>query len=216
MAEVKLTAPNNSFANKNGAPQPTNTKPDIPTMQPVVKGPVKLKEPTKMEKLRTDAKNAGKNVMVNTVWPSIKNMILQAVNGCLSMIFFPDGSKKPVGSSIPSMISYTAYNSFYDKSGQTKPRVINMSEPVFKNPIVCSMDEATDIINAMREVIATYGFARWSTLYELCGMQTTNWQGANKYGWTSVESTMINTVHDANGNVAFELRMPKASPIDDE
>ena len=211
MAEYKTPA--NSFAARNGQVQPQET----PKAAKVVSGKVVLKTPSRAEKLKEDGKNALKSVIVNTIAPSVKDLILNAVWNGLSMVFFPDGSRKPSGYSPASRVSYYGgstyhgYGSYYD----AQPKIVNVSEPAFRNPIMASMGDANAVIDAMRDTIRTYGFATWGTLYELCGMDSQNWQGTTKYGWTSVESTTIATVHTADGQIAYELRMPKASPIDD-
>ena len=217
MAEYQT--PNNSFASK-GVPQ--TTTPERPKVEKVVEGKVTLKEKSKFEKVKEDGKSALKNVMTNTVAPSVKDLVLNTIWNWLSMIFFPDGSRRPTYSSPASRVSYynsgySNYGSYYDRAGNGtyKPKVVNMSEPAFKNPLMASISDANAVIDAMRGTIEQYGFATWSTLYDLCGMENANWQGANKYGWTSVESTTIATVYTADGQMAYELKMPRCSPIDD-
>ena len=218
MAEYKT--PSNSLASK-GAPQQPVAKPAV---QKVVSGAVTLKQPTRAEKFKEDGKNALKSVMANTVAPSIKDLILNAIWNGLSMIFFPDGSRRPRSGGTPAgsvyygSSSYNNYGSYYQygRSATTQqPKVVSTVDPLFRNPVLCSMADASAVIDAMRDTIRTYGFATWATLYDLCGMDSQNWQGTTKYGWLSVEQTVINTVHLESGQIAYELRMPKASPIDD-
>ena len=218
MAEVKYNTPSNSLAIKNN-----NTvvpaKTEQPKVNSVVAGKVALKEKTKSEKLKENSKNALKTVITNTIAPSVKDLILNAIWNGLSMIFFPDGHQRPFSFTLASRVNYgssgySSYSSYYGR-GNNQPKVINAVEPAFKNPILYNIDDARLVIDAMRQVINEYGFATWSTLYDLCNIDTHNWQGSTKYGWVSVESTMIDTVYDANGVMAYELRMPKASPIDD-
>lgn len=210
MAEINYSTPSNSNTQK---------KPEPPKVNKVVTSEVTLKKPSRGEKLKEEAKASFKNVMTNTVAPSIKDLILNAIWNGLSMIFFPDGSHRPTYGSTPaSRVSYynNAYNrygSYYDRN-QPKATV-SIAEPAFRNPLMGSIQDANAVIDAMRDTIHTYGFATWSTLYDLCGMDSANWQGTTKYGWTSIESTTISTVHTADGQLAYELRMPKACPIDD-
>ena len=190
-----------------------------PKVHKVISGNAKLKEPTKSEKFREDSKNALKSVMENTVKPSIKDMILNAIWNGLSMIFFPDGSHRPGGYTSASKVYYGAstynnYGSYYGSTKPQTPKALNPAEPIFRNPIVPTMQDANDVINHMRATIEEYGFATWATLYDLCGMDNTNWQGTTNYGWTSVETTRINTIHIEDGQIAYEIMMPRSSPID--
>ena len=209
MAEVQYNTPSNSLKSKQ--PVVENHK------KAVVSGNVVLKEKTKSEKFRENVKNASKNVMINTVAPSIKDLILNAIWNGLSMIFFPDGNHRPIsGRTNASSVYYGGgYTSYGSASRNQQPKIASITEPTFRNPLMASIQDANAVIDAMRDCIATYGFVTWSDLYDLCGMDSQNWQGTTKYGWTSVESTIVSTVHTANGEIAYELRMPKASPIDD-
>lgn len=224
MAEYKT--PSNSLRSKEiGTTATASAKPEErKSLQKVVQGNAQLKEKTRAEKLKETSKSAFKSVMVNTVVPHVKDTILSAIWNGLSMIFFPDGAHRPVGGSSPASrvyygsSSYNSYGSYYGRSNpaQTEAQKIIAGTPAFRNPLLASINDANAVIDSMRAVIAQYGFATWSDLYDLCGMDTANWQGTTKYGWTSVESTMISTVTTANGQIAYELRMPKASPIDDD
>lgn len=214
---AEYITPSNSNASKN---VPALSSDGIPKQDKVISGNAKLKEPTKAEKLKEDSKNALKSVMTNTVGPSIKDMILNAVWNGLSMIFFPDGSHRPGGYTSAGKVYYGAstynnYGSYYNSGKPQVPKAHSPVDPVFKNPIVLSIQDANEVINHMRAIIEQYGFATWATLYDLCGMDTPNWQGTTKYGWTSVEYTTIATIHTADGQIAYEIRMPRSSPIDD-
>ena len=216
MAEIKL--PPNSFAGKG---TPAKTKQGPPKMEKVVQNEVQLKKPSKAEKLKASASSAAKNVMVNTIGPSIKDMILNAVWTGLSMIFFPDGSRKPNYNSTLSRFgynpTYTSYGNYYYGSKpkeQVVPTVTSLQQ-VFQNPIFETMTEAKDVVDKIQEVINTYGFATWATLYEFCSIDSANWQGTNKYGWVSVVGNRIATVNLGHGRMGYELIMPKAMPVDD-
>lgn len=216
MAEVKL--PSNSFSGK-GAPA-AKPKHGPPKMEKVV-GEVQLKKPSRSEKLKASASASFKNVMANTVAPSIKDMILNAIWSGLSMIFFPDGSRKPTYNSTLSRfgynpIGYSAYGSYYGKP-QAAPAAPTVSalQQIFQNPIFASMGEARDVVDKMQETIGAYGFATWATLYEFCGIDSANWQGTNKYGWVSVVGNRIVPVNLSGGQRGYELVMPKAMPVDD-
>ena len=212
MAEVNYNTPSNSLKNKQPLAPVNDTH-----KKAVVSGNVVLKEKTRGEKLRENGKNALKNVMTNTVAPSIKDLILNAIWNGLSMIFFPDGTHRPTSGRSPAGGVYygSGYTSYSNASRNQQPKTVSVTEPTFRNPLMASIQDANAVIDAMRDCIATYGFVTWADLYDLCGMDSQNWQGTTKYGWTSVESTMVSTVHTANGEIAYELRMPKASPIDD-
>ena len=210
---AEYNTPSNSFNAKPASKEP-------PKVNKVVSGQVTLKDKTKAERLKENGKNALKSVLTNTIAPSIKDLILNAMWNGLSMIFFPEGSRRPSGSSPASKVSYYGsaysyrnYGNYY--GGNVQPKPVNVAEPTFRNPLMMTIQDANAVIDAMRDVIHTYGFATWATLYDLCGMDSQNWQGTTKYGWTSIESTTIATVHTADGQIAYELRMPKSSPIDD-
>ena len=217
MAEHNYLTPSNSKAALIETAQTSS----VPKVEKVVTGNVVLKPKSKGEQFAEDGKAAIKSVVENTIAPSIKDMILNAIWNGLSLIFFPDGSRRPRNSSTPAGSvyygsSYTSYGSYYNRSSApTQVKPVSVTEPAFRNPLMASMQDANAVIDAMRDTIRTYGFATWSTLYDLCGMDNQNWAGTTKYGWTSVESTIISTVALTDGSIAYELRMPKASPIDD-
>ena len=215
MAETKL--PGNSFASKAS---PTKRLQGPPKQEAIVQSGVQLKKPSRSEKLKASASASFKNVMVNTVAPSIKDMILNAVWSGLSMIFFPDGSRKPTYTSTLSRFgynqAYTPYGSAYGRQRQDVIATpVNALRPIFQNPIFGSMAEAKEVVDKIQEVINTYGFATWSTLYEFCSIDSANWQGTNKYGWTSVVGHRVSAVNIGHGQMGYELMMPQAMPIDD-
>lgn len=215
MAEYKT--PSNSLARKE-----TNITSELkepPKTAPVATA-LGVKELSKADKLKASGKNAIKSVMTNTVAPSVKDMILNALMDGLSMIFYPDGSHRGYGYRSPRSLynSYNSYSSYSSRSANTNaPRIVDVvaSEPIFQNPILGSMQEARDVQNMMRDTIREYGFATWSTLYDLCHIDSNNWAGTTKYGWTNVEGMRVSTVKMADGRVGCELIMPKAFPIDD-
>lgn len=212
MAETKL--PGNSFASKSAAPKRTQGP---PKQEAIVRGEVQLKKPSRSEKLKTSISASFKNVMANTVAPSIKDLILNAISSGLSMIFFPDGSRKPTYTSTLSRFGYNpTYNSYGSYYGRQRQEVVavNTLKPIFQSPIFASMAEAKEVVDKIQEVINTYGFATWSTLYEFCSIDSDNYQ-ATKYGWTSVVGNRIVHVTVGHGQNGYELIMPQAMPIDD-
>lgn len=211
---AEYNTPSNSLARKEGAAAPTPKEP--PKTAPVATA-LGVKELSKTEKLKASGKTALKSVMANTIGPSIKDMILNALMDGLSMIFYPDGSHRGYGIRT-SRSSYNNYSSYSNRgSNYNAPRIIDVvaSEPVFQNPILGSMQEAHEVQNILRDAIREYGFVTWSTLYDLCRIESNNWAGTTKYGWTNVDNMRVATVRMADGRVGCELIMPKAFPIDD-
>lgn len=228
MAERKLdyNVPSNSFAQSQPVqqlPAPvTPGKKELPKFDKVVNSAATLKQPTKTEQRLETGKNAVKSVMENTIKPSLKDMVLNALWTGLSLIFFPDGSRRPSGGgwAPASRVTYygnSQYNSYssYYRSPAAQPTVASANEPIFRNPILATPQEANAVIDAMRDCIMQYGFANWATLYDLSGMDSNNWAGTTKYGWTSVNGFMVGTVHLPDGRMGYEIRTPKSSPIED-
>ena len=209
MAEYK----GNSFASKN-LPSTQNSstpaKEEKPKVQAVVSGKVTLKEPSRIEKLKTSGKNAAKELVTNTIFPALRDLVYRGICNFSSSMLYKDGNRPyPNGRTPASNVwygggGYTSYGSYY---GQGQPKAIKVaSDPIFKNPIVPTLDDAMAVLDGLRDCIQRYdGFVTWATLYDLCNMDSSNWQGLQKYGWTNVEATRIETVHLADGSVGYRL-----------
>lgn len=215
MAERQFNTPNNSFAAKNlpaTTAQPENNR---PRATKTVVGAT-LKEPTKLEKVKDDMLKTGASVFDNTIKPSIKSMIFQAIMSGLSMIMFKDG-KAPANTKFSG--GRVDYGSRYNSGGNfsnPKPETRrSVKDAAFRNPVFLSIADANDAINEMRDILKNYPFVTWADLYDICGMDSNNWQGTNKYGWVTVDSATVNQFYNSDGEIRYELVMPKAMPIDD-
>lgn len=217
MAEYK----GNAFAQKNlpeaqNAPaQPKEDK----KVQAVVSGKVVLKEPSKLEKIKVSGKNAAIDLFNNTIVPALRDLVYRGICNFSGSMLYKDGNRPyPNARGSASSIWYGSerYTDYGARYGQ--PKAVRVaSDPIFKNPILPTMDDALAVLDGLRACIDSYDhFATWADLYDLCNMNSSNWQGLQKYGWTNVESTTINTITMADGSVGYELRMPKAIPIDQD
>lgn len=221
MAETKLpeyNTPSNSLTTQSAPVAKTTPggKQLPPKQAPVVKASTAKK--SRADKLKEDSRKAIIEVGKNTIWPGVKNLVFNALMNAVGGIFWPDGNR-PMNISSNHPLNRVDYGSYF--TGGTK---INTSgstikatnpEPYFKYPMLDTPDDCALVIDELRNIIKSYGCATWATLYDICNMDNTNWQGSQKYGWVSVENTKIYTVHTADGQIKYELHMPKAAPIDD-
>jgi len=217
MAEQKMpeyNTPSNSYAASTPTvPKPVQVKQAPPKQQPIVKASSAKK--SRSEKLKEDSRKALIEVGKNTIWPGIKNLAFNALMNAVGGIFWPDGNR-PINSNHPlNRVDYGSYFTGGTKINTTGTTVKTSTEPYFKYPMLDTPDDCALVIDELRKIIKQYGCATWATLYDICNMDTTNWQGSQKYGWVSVENTKIYTVHTADGDIKYELHMPKAAPIDD-
>lgn len=217
MAEQKMpeyNTPSNSYAASTPTvPKPAQGKQAPPKQQPIVKASSAKK--SRSEKLKEDSRKALIEVGKNTIWPGIKNLAFNALMNAVGGIFWPDGNR-PINSNHPlNRIDYGSYFTGGTKINTTGTTVKTSTEPYFKYPMLDTPDDCALVIEELRKIIKQYGCATWATLYDICNMDTTNWQGSQKYGWVSVESAKVYTVHTADGDIKYELHMPKAAPIDD-
>lgn len=204
----------NSFKSRE-----TDKKEEMKKPNKVISGKATLKERSGAQKVADNiivgsAKSTGDYILTEIIFPAIKNMVWSAISNGIHMMLFGSNSSKSSkvrGSNI--IYDGGSYRDDYTSYSRDKSRPI-ARRAIFENPILDSLEDANAVLDAMEDAISHYQYASWATLYDIIGIDTDNWQ-ANKFGWTDIRGADIATIHRTDGTIGYELRMPKASPIDD-
>lgn len=174
----------------------------------VVSGPVKLKKKSGITKLTDniiaeDAKNVKTYILTDVLLPGIKKAIFDIVTGGIEMLIYGTTGKHK-GGSLGSKVSYrNYYERRDDRSDDSRSRTrFDYDEIVFP-----SRGEAEAVRDQLVDIIAKYGFATVSELYDM--IDETAPYTSNRYGWTNLRNAEVQRVRDG-----YIIKLPKPSPID--
>lgn len=79
------------------------------------------------------------------------------------------------------------------------------------NPLLCTMAEAEDILNKLKDIVYTYGCATVADMYDMvCMLRDLRGDNDYAYGWISLEGAIIQW-NDSEG--AYEICLPPAIPL---
>ena len=107
--------------------------------------------------------------------------------------------------------SYVSYRSYSDRDRRDDRRndyARNRSRYDFDDIILDDRGEAEEVLRQLDLLIADYGVASVSDLYDLVGA-TAPYTG-NRYGWTNLRNAQAVRLHDGG----YLLKMPRATLID--
>lgn len=158
---------------------------------------------TKNKKIfNTDFKAVMESVTERIIIPGIKNCISGAIKGAVDMIFGNGNSSSTTTTSKP--VDRVSYVGYYDKT--TTSSLLSNKPDVFDNLIFNTSEDATRVLNGIRETLSEFHVMSVADLYELVGLKSDYTD--NKYGWTSINSARIEP-----SNNGFVLILPKPSLI---
>ena len=174
-----------------------------PQLEKIVKGPVKTKKKGPGAAILDTLKSVGRYLYDDVVVPSVKKLFVDFVkNGAETIAWGSDGRER--GRSVVDRVSY---DSFSKAPRQIRPSDSSRSRFDFDSIVIDSRGEAEMVLNRLDEVIATYGHARVSDLYDLLGISCD--YTYNDYGWTNLSTARVVPVR--GGGFGFEL--PRVLPL---
>lgn len=153
-------------------------------------------------------------VVLEVIIPSIKDMIVDGIEGGLQNLIYGDSRRRRSGppstpsvySSNPPQVNYGSFS----RAPQTARTLSRQSRARhdFGEIELQSKMEAEDVIDRMYDVLARYGSVPVSTLYALTGIQASHTD--EKWGWTSLSGAKA--ARQRNGS--FLLDLPDPEPLD--
>lgn len=179
-------------------------------VEKVANGRVRTKKKNNIRKfadvfISEDVANVKSYIFMDVLVPTIKKAIVDIVqDGVNMMVYGETGRGKNHTAS-----TKVSYRSYYDdrrsdrfSAASRQQRGFDYDEIVFD-----SRGDAEAILVELDNMIARYGFATVSDLYDTAGLTAP--YTANKYGWTNLRTA--ETVRVREGYI---LKMPKATPLD--
>lgn len=177
----------------------------------VVQGTAKVKKKGKTSKfaemfISEDATNVKSYIVSDVLIPAAKKLVSDIVKDGVEMILY-GGTRRDRRSS-GFRADYVSYNRYSDKRYDDR-RIDDSRARVgysYDDVILETRGEAEEVLDAMSDVIETYGMVSVMDLYDLVGVsgQYTD----NKYGWTNLRNAEPVRVHDG-----YMLKLPKAIPL---
>lgn len=182
-------------------------------IEPVVKGPVTLKKPSAMSRLKNkflsgDAKQTADYVGSNVVVPGVKQLLLSTLTNGLSMLIMGTTRQQNTynngnyygGRSYPYYASYMQ-NIPQQPQQPTPPKNYGVAD--YNNIVFSSYSDADQALSTMIDILERYQWVSINDYYELAGL-TAPFTGVN-YGWNDLSNTHI---VPANGGYVLTLPRP--------
>lgn len=178
----------------------------------VVQGTAKVKKKGKSSKfaemfIAEDVSSVKSYIVSDVLIPAAKKLFVDAIKDAVDMLVFgrTDRSKRSNG----FRADYVSYNRYSDRryddrlSNDTRPR----TEYSYDDVILETRGEAEEVLDAMNDVIETYGMVSVMDLYDLVGIsgQYTD----NNYGWKNLRNAEPVRTRDGE----YMLKLPRAIPL---
>ena len=178
----------------------------------VVQGTAKVKKKGKSSKfaemfIAEDVSSVKSYIVSDVLIPAAKKLFVDAIKDAVDMLVFgrTDRNKRSSG----FRADYVSYNRYSDRryddrlSNDTRPR----TEYSYDDVILETRGEAEEVLDAMNDVIETYGMVSVMDLYDLVGIsgQYTD----NNYGWKNLRNAEPIRTRDGE----YMLKLPKAIPL---
>lgn len=149
-------------------------------------------------------------ILFDVIVPSIKEMIVDAVENAVEMIFGVGGRSKRPNKDRKSgdSVSYTAYYKSKEQRRDTRRDNTDDGDRYDgKDILVDTRGEAEELLDVLMEQIDMYEKVSVAELYESIG-KTPNFTDY-KYGWTNLRNAYVKRVRDG-----YLLVLPKVVPIE--
>ncbi|MCM1525382.1 MAG: hypothetical protein NC120_13100 [Ruminococcus sp.] len=174
----------------------------------VVSGEVKMKRKKGIQKfadvfIAEDMHNVKDYIINDVVLPKIKDMLFSVITYGAGMVFFGEKGKRGTGA------SKVSYGGYYDRSRSDDEKIRPRHKSVYdyEDVVLDNRGDAEDVLCRLRETIAAYGIVTVAYFYDLIGVSSD--YTAENYGWTDIRDARI-----VRGMDGYEIRLPKAMPID--
>ena len=178
----------------------------------VVQGTAKVKKKGKSSKfaemfIAEDVSNVKSYIVTDVLIPAAKKLFVDAIKDAVDMLVFgrTDRGKRSSG----FRADYVSYNRYSDR--RYDDRLSNDARIrtgySYDDVILETRGEAEEVLDAMNDVIETYGMVSVMDLYDLVGIsgQYTD----NNYGWKNLRNAEPIRTRDGE----YMLKLPKAIPL---
>lgn len=174
-------------------------------VEKVVKGNVKTKKKSEAAKLGTTLKDglkdAGAYIVKDVLIPAGKKLFVEMVNSGANILAY--GSAKQ--STSRSVVDKVSFRKYWDEPGRRTEEPRARSRFDYDEITFDDKNDALAVLDGLDDLIATYGFARVSDLYQLVGKSCE--YTCEYYGWDNLASARV--VGTSEGYV---LDMPRVIP----
>lgn len=174
----------------------------------VIAGSAKSKKKGEIQKfadvfISEDASNVKSYIFLEVIVPAIKKAISDVVTNGIDMILYGQSGKNRKNNSTTTKVSYGKHYNDDSEWKRSQPRTgFNYDDIIFEN-----RGDAESVLDAMNEIISTYGVVSVGDLYDLADVSTDNFT-VHKYGWKDIGGCRAVRVRDG-----YILKLPKATPI---
>lgn len=176
-------------------------------VEKVISGSAKVKKKGEIRKfadvfISEDVSNVKSYVFLEVIVPAIKKAISDVVTNGIDMILYGESGRRKKNSTA-TKVSYGKYYNNDREPRRTQSRNgIDYDEIIFEN-----RGDAEAVIDAMNEILSSYGVVSILDMYDLAQISTDNFALA-KYGWTDIQGCKARRVRDG-----YVLDLPKANPL---
>lgn len=213
MAERKMDFPSNSKS-----VQPANT-PGIQApeknVEKVVTGAAIQRKKSLGSKIKEtftgeDARSVGVYLFFDVIVPAAKNLIADVANQGTERILFGTSNGR-IRSGSPHRSSHTDYRRMHKSdSDRDSPRTMSSRSRAthnFDEIVIQDRGEAEDVLDQLAEIVAKFGSAAVSDLYELAGISADFTD--SRYGWYELRTARIRPVRGG-----YLIDVPRPIPLD--
>lgn len=157
-----------------------------------------------------DSRTVGSYVLFDVILPAAKQLISDATTQAVERLLFGGDGRGQGG----ARRSYTAYNRYgAGISNSRVPSVTSVQKPNpravhnFDDIVLESRSAVEEVLDALTELVSTYGLATVADLYELVGI--TGSYTDDKWGWTSMAGARPEKVRDG-----YLIFLPKTESLE--
>lgn len=192
-------------SNSNKSREALSAQPEK-KVEKVISGTAKIRKKSGMQKfadifMPEDVGDIKSYIVTTVVIPAIKKAIMDAMD---MLLYGETGSSRKAGSA-----SKVSYRNFYDKGADRRDsRPTRVSGFDYDNIIFAGRGDAEACLDAMFEIISTYGTVSVADLYDLADMPPTNNYMLDRYGWADLSGSTPVRVRDG-----YTLKLPRAVPL---
>ncbi len=192
-------------SNSNKSREALSAQPEK-KVEKVISGTAKIRKKSGMQRfadifMPEDVGDIKSYIVTTVVIPAIKKAIMDAMD---MLLYGETGSSRKAGSA-----SKVSYRNFYDKGTDRRDsRPTRVSGFDYDNIIFAGRGDAEACLDAMFEIISTYGTVSVADLYDLADMPPTNNYMLDRYGWADLSGSTTVRVRDG-----YTLKLPRAVPL---
>lgn len=214
MAEVKIPQVNSPA--KSSLTRESSSLSSKPVESIDFKGSVKVKEPSRKEKIKSifiseDAKDVGQYILWDILIPTIKRTIRDVIVGSTDRIFL--GTNTPPSSNLyrERGITYPRHVNYAQASRQTqRPEVTRVSPRPLRssfrlNEIIFDYrEDAESVLEHMMDYLEDQSYVTVADYLKFCGQRNSNYTTEN-WGWYDLNQAYIS----GNETSGFMLTLPE-------